>query len=86
MASGVGDDEGECPGKAGVRTTSVRAGRPGPRAPSSALFWLPRDAGPQFPTPETVRERAAVLRSEPKVATLTNRMFWVSVTITASPG
>lgn len=62
------------------RSAPVRAPPPRPYPD-----W-PRDAGPQFPTPETVRERAAVLRSEPKVAALTNRMFWVSVTITASPG
>lgn len=62
------------------RGTPVRAPPPRPYP-----GW-PRDAGLQFPTPETVRERAAVLRSQPKVAALTNRLFRVSVTITASPG
>lgn len=59
------------------------AGRAPPPRPYPAR---PRDAGPQFPTPETDRERTAAVRGEPRMAALTNRMFWGSVTTASSPG
>lgn len=72
------------PGRLGRGRRRCERGTPVRASPPRPYPGWPRDAGHQFPTPETVRERAAV-RSQPKVAALTNRLFWVSVTITASP-